>query len=74
MNTVAEFWKMAQDLYARARSSIDPTTKRMLLRATDNYMKKAQEIRRAQITKADYPKPVRKVGLRLVGNSSRSRS
>jgi hypothetical protein len=46
MTTADEFWGMAQDLYARARASIDPTTKRMLLRAADDWMKKAQEMRR----------------------------
>lgn len=63
MNTEAEFWKMAQDLYARARSSIDPTTKRMLLQAADYYMKKAQDIRRCgTVPKPGYPKPGRKAG------------
>jgi hypothetical protein len=38
MPTVDELWQMATDLYARGQSSIDPSTKRMLMTAADSYL------------------------------------
>jgi len=56
MVTVDELWQVAHDLYARAQSSIDPSTRRMLMRAADDYLRQADEIRRGQtVTRAEYP-------------------
>jgi Holliday junction resolvase-like predicted endonuclease len=67
MTTVDELWQRAHNLYARARSSVDPATKRMLMQAADEYLKQANDIRRSQIVKAEFPKagfpkPERKIG------------
>ncbi len=53
---------MAHNLYARARSSADPATKRMLMRTADDYLKQVNDIRRRQIIKAEFPKPDRRLG------------
>ncbi len=47
---------MAHNYYARARSSVDPSTKRMLMQAADDYLKQANDIRRSQVVKAEFPK------------------
>jgi Holliday junction resolvase-like predicted endonuclease len=62
MRRVDEFWQMAHNLYARARSSVDPATKQMLMQAADDYLKQANDIRRSQVIKAEFPKPDRKFG------------
>jgi hypothetical protein len=62
MTTVYDLWRTAYDLYARARSSLDPTTKTNLLRTADDYLKQANEIRRSEMTKAEWPKSDRKLG------------
>jgi hypothetical protein len=62
MKTVNELWQTAHKLYVRARSSADPATKRMLMRAADDYLKQANDIRRSQVIKAEFPKPDRKFG------------
>lgn len=67
MTTVDDFWQIAHNLYARARSSTDPVAKRMLMRAADDFLKQANDIRRSQIIKAEFPKaafhkPERKLG------------
>ena len=67
MATVDELWQIAHKLYARARSSVDPSTKRMLMLAADDYLKQANDIRRGQVVKAEFPKaefpkPGRKTG------------
>ena len=53
---------MAHNLYARARASVDPATKRMLMQAADDYLKQANDIRRSRVIKAEFPKPDRKFG------------
>jgi hypothetical protein len=53
---------MAHDLYSRARASVDPSTKRMLMQAADDYLKQANDIRRRPVIKAEFPKPDRKFG------------
>jgi len=61
--TADELWQMAHDLLERARVSIDPTTKRMLIRAADNYLQEATKMRPSHtVIKAKYPKPDRKIG------------
>jgi Holliday junction resolvase-like predicted endonuclease len=56
MATVEELWQGAHDLYARARTSIDPSTKRMLMRAADDYLKQADDIRGGRtVIAADFP-------------------
>jgi hypothetical protein len=45
--TVEELWQLAQDLYARARASIDPATKRMLMKQADDLLRQADELRRS---------------------------
>jgi hypothetical protein len=67
MATVDDLWQIAHNLYARARSSADPVAKRMLMRAADDYLKQANDIRRSQVIKAEFPKaefhkPERKLG------------
>ena len=56
MITVDDLRQMAHELYAQARTSIDPTTRRMLMTAADNYLRQADEIRRGRmVTRAEYP-------------------
>ncbi|HEX9142837.1 MAG TPA: hypothetical protein VGA09_01110 [Candidatus Binatia bacterium] len=62
MATVQELWQMAHDLYARARTSIDPSTKRMLMRRADDLLKEAEELRAGSVVQAVFPKPERKFG------------
>jgi hypothetical protein len=51
-----ELRQMAHDLYARARSSIDPSTQRMLMRLADNILRQADEIRRGRtVIQAERP-------------------
>jgi hypothetical protein len=56
MTTVDDLWQMAHNLYARARSCVDPAAKHMLMRAADDYLKQANDIRRSQVIKAEFPK------------------
>ena len=56
MTGVEELWQKAHEIYARARSSIDPLMQRTLMNAADDYLKQAEEIRRSQIIKAEFPK------------------
>ncbi len=56
MTTVDDLWQMAHNLYARARSSVDPANRRMLMLAADDYLKEANDIRRSQVVKAEFPK------------------
>ena len=59
MATVQELWNMAHDLYARARASFDPSTKRKLMGVADNYLRQAEDIRRERVTiQAAFPEPV----------------
>jgi hypothetical protein len=62
MKTVDELWQMAHSLYVRARASVDPATKRMLMQAADDYLKQANDIRRGQVIKAEFPKSDRRFG------------
>jgi len=58
MATVQELWNMAHDLYARARASFDPSTKRKLMGVADNYLRQAEDIRRERVTiQAAFPEP-----------------
>jgi hypothetical protein len=47
MANVDELWQMATDLYARGQSSNDPSMKQMLMRTAHDYLKQAEELRRA---------------------------
>jgi predicted transcriptional regulator len=62
MATVNELWQMARDLYARARTSIDPSTKQMLMKRADDLPKQAEELRYSHVIQAAFPKPDRKIG------------
>ena len=63
MAIVDELRETAHDLYARARSSIDPSTQRMLMKAADDYLRQAEEMRRGHTTiRAEFPKLDRKIG------------
>jgi hypothetical protein len=62
MATVQELWQVAHDLYARARISIDPLTKKMLMRRADDLLKEAEELRAGNVVQAVFPKPERKFG------------
>ena len=56
MTSIDELWQVAHNLYARARSSSDPAARRMLMQAADDYLKQANDIRRSQVIKAEFPK------------------
>jgi len=57
MATVDELWNLAHDLYVRARASVDPSTKQMLLKAADDYLRQAADMRHERIIKpAEIPK------------------
>jgi Holliday junction resolvase-like predicted endonuclease len=61
--TVDDLRETAHDLYARARSSIDPSRQRMLMKAADDYLRQADELRRGRtVIQAEFPKLDRKVG------------
>jgi hypothetical protein len=62
MATVDELWQMAHDLYVRARTSIDPSTKQMLMKRADDLLRQADELRRSHIIQAEFPKPDMKIG------------
>jgi hypothetical protein len=62
MATVQELWQMAHDLYARARTSIDPLTKRMLMGRADDLLRQAEELRRGSVVQAAFPNSDRMVG------------
>ena len=63
MATVDDLRQMAHELYARARTSIDPSTQRMLMKAADDYLRQADEMRRGRtVIQAEFPKLDRKVG------------
>lgn len=49
MATIEELWKMAYDVYARARASLDPSAKLTPMRAADDYLKQAEELRRKRV-------------------------
>jgi len=60
--TVDELLGMAHDAYARARASLDPSTKQKLMRSADDYLKQAEELRRGHVIQAAFSKPDRKIG------------
>ena len=43
-------------LYARARTSTDPSTKQMLMRRADDLFKEAEELRAGSVAQAVFPK------------------
>jgi len=61
MVTVDELREMAHEVYARARASLDPTIKRELMKLGDDYLKKAEELRRSHVIQAAFPKPDAKI-------------
>ena len=63
MATVDELWQMAHDLYARARTSTDASTKQMLMKRADDLLRQADELRRSHIIQAEFPKPDRRYDL-----------
>jgi Holliday junction resolvase-like predicted endonuclease len=62
MATSVELREMAHEVYARARASLDPSIKQQLLRLADDYLKQADELRRADVIQAAFPKPDRNIG------------
>lgn len=70
MATVDELREMAHGLYARARMSLDPSTKRMLMRRADDLLKEAEELRAGNVVQAVFPEPDRKFG-QFVGSLGR---
>ena len=62
MATAAELREMAHEIYTRARASLDPLTKQRLLDLADDYLKKADELRRGDVVQAAFPKPDRNIG------------
>lgn len=62
MAQVDELREMAHRLYARARRSSDPLTKRMLMEQADDLLKEAAQLRAASVFQAAYPKADRKFG------------
>ena len=57
MATIYELRKMAHEVYALARRTLDPLTKRRLLGQADDYLKQADELRRGDVVQAAFPKP-----------------
>jgi Holliday junction resolvase-like predicted endonuclease len=62
MATSVELREMAHEVYARAQASLDPSIKQQLLRLADDYLKQADELRRADVIQAAFPKPDRNIG------------
>ena len=62
MATAVELREMAHEIYARARASLDPSTKQRLLDLADDYLKQADELRRGDVIQAAFPKPDRNIG------------
>ncbi|HMJ50252.1 MAG TPA: hypothetical protein VK440_06790 [Burkholderiales bacterium] len=62
MATAVELREMAHEIYARARASLDPLTKKRLLDLADDYLKQADELRRGDVVQAAFPKPDRHIG------------
>ncbi|MGA9083131.1 MAG: hypothetical protein WCF66_09265 [Pseudolabrys sp.] len=60
--TVDELREMAHEVYARARRSLNPLTKRQLFREADDYLKQADELRRGDVIQTVFPKPDGKTG------------
>ena len=54
MATVDELLGMAHDAYAQARESLDPVAKCKLMRLADDYLKQANEMRRARVFQTDW--------------------
>jgi hypothetical protein len=54
MATVEEFWQLAQELYTRARASIDPATKCMLMKQADDLLRQAEELRRNHVVESRF--------------------
>jgi hypothetical protein len=62
MAIIDELWQRAHELYARARTSVDPSTQRMQMNVADNYLRQADEIRRGQpVIRAEYPNTDKKI-------------
>jgi hypothetical protein len=61
MVTVDELRGMEYDAYARARASLDPSTKQILIKSADDYLKQAEQLRRGQIMQAAFPKSDREI-------------
>jgi hypothetical protein len=49
MATIDELRKMARDLYARARASHNPFTKRKLIKLADDYLLEAEVMRHNKV-------------------------
>lgn len=62
MAKVEELCEMAHRLYARARRSFDPLTKRMLMGQADDLLQEAEQLRAASVFQAAYPKADGKFG------------
>ena len=62
MATVDEFREIAHEAYARARASLDPSTKQELLNLADDYLKQAEELRRAHVVQAAFQKSDKNIG------------
>ena len=57
MATIDELREMAHEVYARGRRTLDPLVKRRLFRQADDYLKRADELRRGEVVQAVFPKP-----------------
>ena len=69
MGMIEEFWNMARDMYARARASLDPSTKLRLIKTADDYLKLAVDIERERVVvQAAFPKPDDRFGRRSQPN------
>lgn len=62
MGTPDELREIAHELYERARASIDPATKRLLMARADELLKEAEKLRAGSVVRAAFPKPDRKFG------------
>lgn len=58
MSKARELLRLAQDCYARAHVTVNPDTKRALMKEGDEYLKEADELQRGRpIVQAAFPKP-----------------
>jgi len=62
MATAVGLREIAHEIYARTRASLDPLTKQRLLDLADDYLRKADELRRGDVVQAAFPKPDRNIG------------
>ena len=61
MTSVDERRQTAHEIYARARASFDSSKRQELLNLADDYLKRADELRRGHVVQAVFPKAERNI-------------